>query len=151
SVNQGKTLVGSAATGVLKNDRDPAGGHLTAHRLRGPAHGTLLLRPDGSFRYTPRAGFTGTDSFTYRASDGSLVSGPAAVTIRVKAVPPVAVKDAYSVNQGTTLAVNAAAGVLKNDRDPSGGHLTASRVRGPAHGTLLLWSDGSFRYTPWAG
>jgi|GEM_PF-5924642 len=34
--------------------------------LSGPSHGTLVLRPDGSFSYTPNAGFIGQDSFTYQ-------------------------------------------------------------------------------------
>ena len=33
--------------------------------------GTLALSANGSFTYTPNADFNGTDSFTYRASDGS--------------------------------------------------------------------------------
>jgi len=31
----------------------------------GPAHGTLVLNQDGSFVYTPDAGYFGEDSFTY--------------------------------------------------------------------------------------
>ena len=34
------------------------------------ANSTLTVNPDGSFTYTPNAGFTGTDTFTYLASDG---------------------------------------------------------------------------------
>jgi len=49
-----------------------------------PNHGTLTLNADGSFEYTPAAGYTGTDSFQYVASDGSLNSSPASVTIVVR-------------------------------------------------------------------
>ena len=38
----------------------------------GPSHGTLTLNANGSFTYTPAANFNGSDSFTYRASDGTL-------------------------------------------------------------------------------
>ena len=44
---------------------------LTAILVSGPAHGTLTLNADGSFSYTPDANYNGTDSFTYKASDGS--------------------------------------------------------------------------------
>ena len=54
-----------------------------------PSHGALALNADGSFRYTPAAGFSGTDRFSYRASDGSLTSAPATVTLRVAAAPPI--------------------------------------------------------------
>ena len=35
---------------------------------------TLTLNATGSFTYTPAAGYTGADSFTYAASDGTLSS-----------------------------------------------------------------------------
>lgn len=31
-----------------------------------PLHGTLLLNPDGTFSYTPKPGYSGSDSFVYR-------------------------------------------------------------------------------------
>jgi hypothetical protein len=34
-----------------------------------PGHGALTIGPAGSFRYTPAAGFTGRDTFTYTVSD----------------------------------------------------------------------------------
>ncbi len=45
----------------------------------------MTLNADGSFTYTPAAGFTGTDSFTYLANDGALDSNAATVTIEVRA------------------------------------------------------------------
>ncbi|NEU06753.1 hypothetical protein GZH53_00350, partial [Flavihumibacter sp. R14] len=38
---------------------------------------------DGSFTYTPNANFNGTDSFTYKVSDGTLESNIATVTLTV--------------------------------------------------------------------
>ncbi|WP_033293658.1 esterase-like activity of phytase family protein [Amycolatopsis jejuensis] len=38
-------------------------------RHTSPDHGALTIGPDGSFRYTPAAGFTGRDTFTYTVSD----------------------------------------------------------------------------------
>jgi VCBS repeat-containing protein len=72
-----------AAPGVLGNDMDPEGARLTARLVRGAAHGVVLLQADGSFVYLPRPGFTGTDSFTYRAGDGVNTSNAATVTIHV--------------------------------------------------------------------
>jgi large repetitive protein len=79
-------------TGVLANDTDVEGDTLSAVLLSGPSHGTLALNADGSFTYTPDANFNGTDSFTYQASDGQLVSLPVSVTLTVNPVqdPPVA-------------------------------------------------------------
>lgn len=73
-----------ASPGVLANDSDPDGNGLTAEQLTTPANGAAPLQPDGSFTYTPNAGFIGEDSFTYRASDGSTTSGAATVRITVQ-------------------------------------------------------------------
>jgi ELWxxDGT repeat protein len=70
---------------VLTNDRDPNGNPLTAALVTGPSKGTLTLNANGTFTYRPNAGFIGTDTFTYRASDGALQSTPATVTITVTA------------------------------------------------------------------
>ena len=46
-------------------------------------HGALTLNANGSFTYTPAAGFVGNDSFSYKANDGTAVSGIAQVNISV--------------------------------------------------------------------
>ncbi len=69
--------------GVLGNDTDVEGDALRAVLVSGPAHGSLSLKADGTFSYTPDANWNGTDSFTYKANDGSLDSAPATVTITV--------------------------------------------------------------------
>jgi hypothetical protein len=79
------TVLTVAAKGVLQNDTDADGDVLTAVLAGGPSNGTVSLTSDGSFSYSPKAGFTGTDSFTYKASDGKAESSPAPVTIIVSA------------------------------------------------------------------
>jgi hypothetical protein len=60
-----------------------------------PAHGSLGAITGGSVTYTPAAGFTGDDTFTYRANDGAANSALATARIRVTPVaqpaPPVPV------------------------------------------------------------
>ncbi|HUL00881.1 MAG TPA: cadherin-like domain-containing protein, partial [Nitrospirota bacterium] len=148
STNQ-NTALSVVAPGVLSNDTDPQGKALTAQLVSGPSHGTLTLNSNGSFTYTPSSNYTGSDSFTYQANDGSLTSGIATVAITIVPVgsSPVAVNDSYSANQGTPLTV-VAPGVLSNDTDPQGKALTAQLVSGPDNGTLTLNTDGSFTYTP---
>ena len=144
-----------AAAGVLVNDTDLEGDALTAVLVDGPAHGTVTLNPDGSFTYTPAANWSGTDTFTYKANDGTVESGVATVTLTVNAVAdaPAAADDSYVCDEDSALMV-AAAGVLANDADPDGDALTAVLVAGPAHGALTPNADGSFTYTPaadWSG
>ncbi|MGH1491262.1 MAG: M14 family zinc carboxypeptidase [Acidimicrobiales bacterium] len=63
---------------------DPEGSTLSYSIVSGPTNGTLS--GSGSSRtYTPASGFTGTDSFVYQVSDGSL-SDQATVTITVTEV-----------------------------------------------------------------
>jgi hypothetical protein len=45
------------------------------------------LFPTGEFEYEPPGGFVGTDTFTYRAYDGSALSNLATVTIEVTGTP----------------------------------------------------------------
>jgi VCBS repeat-containing protein len=74
------------AAGVLANDADPQGQPITVAAPRpasGPSHGSLTLRADGSFTYVPDADYSGTDTFTYRATDGFLTSTAATVTIAI--------------------------------------------------------------------
>jgi hypothetical protein len=145
-----------AAPGVLNNDTDADNDPITVADPRINAQtaqiGTVTLNADGSFDYTPPAGFTGQDSFTYSATDGTDTSSPATVTITVNnpgAAGPTARGDTYATPVGKTLDVAASrvSGVLYND---FGGTppLTAQLVSGPSNGTLQLNSDGSFSYTP---
>ncbi len=73
---------------VLSNDVDVDGNALAAVLLSGASHGQLTLNPDGSFVYAPHAGYVGSDSFTYQASDGTLAGNAVTVTIQVGAVAP---------------------------------------------------------------
>ena len=78
----GRNLV-RGAPGVLRGDK---GEHpLTAVLVSGSVrNGTVSLKPNGSFTYTPSAGFIGTASFRYKAKDlDGGVSAPAAVTVFV--------------------------------------------------------------------
>jgi VCBS repeat-containing protein len=74
------------APGVLGDDSDVDGDTLTAVLVSGPAHGTVALNANGSFSYTPARNYSGPDSFTYKASDGSLQSGARTVDLTVNAV-----------------------------------------------------------------
>jgi VCBS repeat-containing protein len=146
------TMLSVNAPGVLSNDTDADGDLLTASLVTNVAHGTLSLNLNGSFTYTPAASYSGPDSFTYRAYDGTAYSNTAAVSIAVTAVNhvPVAVDDAAAVAEGGVLSVPVP-GVVSNDSDADGDTLSASLVDDVAHGTLTLHPDGSYTYTPTPG
>ena len=143
----GRPLQIPASAGVLAND---TGGTLTAVLVSTVSNGVLLLDGSGGFFYLANIGFTGNDSFTYQATSGAVTSNVATVTIAVNSVndPPVALADSYSTNEGATLNVAAATGVLANDSDAERSALTAVLATGASSGTVTLNADGSFSYVP---
>ena len=98
--------------GVLDNDSDPESGDLSAVEGEDVEHGSLTLNSDGTFIYTPDDDFFGTDSFSYRTSDGSLQSGLTVVTLIVDPRPdaPVTRDDSYVVPENAVLEVSVAGG-----------------------------------------
>ncbi|MCU1432618.1 MAG: hypothetical protein JWP95_1723, partial [Actinotalea sp.] len=115
------------APGVLGND---SGSGLTAALVDAPTHGTVSLAASGLFTYTPAAGFSGTDTFTYRITDDEDQTDTARVTITVT---PVAVDDTAATYAGGTVTVP----VRANDR---GTDLVVASVTQPAvgNGTVAL-------------
>jgi hypothetical protein len=126
TINQDTTLH-VAAPGALGNDSDVDGDALTAHLTSPASHGSAALNADGSFTYTPNAGFAGIDSFSYKANDGHADSNIVTVTIHVLDTQPPDIVASVStstlwppnhdlVNVGFALSVS----------DNSGGAVTTS-------------------------
>jgi hypothetical protein len=150
SVHAGEVLAVGAAAGLLANDTDADGDTLRVMNFEAPANGSLTVVTDGSFTYTPNAGFVGTEVLSYTVSDG-ITTRTGELTIVVENEAPVVQDETYSVNAGETLAVNAAAGLLANDTDADGDALRVMNFEAPANGSLTVVTDGSFTYTPNAG
>lgn len=137
-----------AASGVLGNDSgDMDGDPVTAILVDDVTHGTLVFNADGSFDYTPNAGYVGIDSFTYKLNDGLTDGNTATVTINVLNATPSAYDDSYSLTHDRPFTLDAP-GILANDFDMDGDPLTISLVDHPEHGYVLINSDGSFDYYP---
>jgi hypothetical protein len=143
-----------SAPGVLDNDSDANLDSLLAVIENFPGHSASFgFNDDGSFIYFPHANFNGQDTFTYHATDGSLNSNVATVTITVNPVndPPTAVDDTMTVTQDTTATVPAP-GLLDDATDIDSASLTAVLVSGPSHAqSFTLNGDGSVSYQPSPG
>jgi hypothetical protein len=150
STSEDNALTVVAASGLLSNDSDIDGDALSVVAVSGTIDGVLSLNADGSFVYTPNTNFNGVDSFTYRATDGSLQSETRTVTLNVAAVndASVSVDDSFTIDQLTVLELSAAIGVLVNDLDVEADALEAVLVDGPQNGRLVLNADGSLTYSP---
>jgi VCBS repeat-containing protein len=127
------TPLNVASPGVLGNDTDANGDTLTAALVTGPSRAvSFTLNANGSFAYTPAANFNGTDTFTYRANDGTANSNVATVTITVTAVNDAPTAAAQSVTTDEDTAKIIALGGSDIDNIS----LTFSIVAGPTHGSL---------------
>jgi uncharacterized delta-60 repeat protein len=155
AVDEDTMLAGSS---VLVNDSDPDGDTLVISTTAESdvTNGNLTLFANGTFSYLADGDFNGVDSFTYTVEDGQGGSETAIVSITVNPIndAPTASSDSYSLSEGASLNVGAAAAnrLLINDSDIDGDVITLSTspVVNVSNGSLTLNSDGSFVYTPTA-
>jgi hypothetical protein len=133
---------------VLTNDQPASGLPLTVTGTSPPADGTVVVGPDAVLTYTPRAGWSGRDTFTYSATDGVSGSGTATVTVTA---PPGARPDAASTSTTTVLTSDPARNLLGNDVC---GTCTTALLSGPAvtptgsAGSLTVNPSGTWTYNP---
>lgn len=132
------------APGVLINDSGST--PLTAV-LTGPvSNGFITLLMDGAISYTPAAGFTGSDSFTYLANDGASNSNVATVTINVI---PANIAPVANVDSTTTIRLDPVViDLLANDTDADSALDPASLiiVVPPVRGSVIDNGDGTVTY-----
>lgn len=132
--------------GVLGNDFDPDSNPLTAILVSTATHGILNLNSNGSFNYVPNLNFNGTDSFLYKANNGTENTNMALVTLTITPVndAPIAVNDTGITPENSPVVVN----VLANDIDIDLEPLTVSGVTNGAHGLTSINADQTVTYTP---
>ena len=112
STSAGVTLMVPAGGGVLSKDSG-TGILITHYQAESAASGQVSLATDGSYTYTPRPGFTGSDTFTYVITDEFGTNAFGTVTIDVEApTPPTAPNYTESTPFDTELTVAAAQGLL---------------------------------------
>lgn len=68
---------------VRANDAEPDGDPLTIASVTPSSNGSTAINADGTIRYTPNPGFSGTDSFSYQVSDGRGGFDTAGVSVSV--------------------------------------------------------------------
>ncbi|SPF80392.1 Ig-like domain-containing protein [Pseudoprimorskyibacter insulae] len=130
----------------LANDTDPDGDTLRVQSVTQPANGTAQVNADGTVSYTPNPNFFGTDTFTYKVTDGKGGEDTGTVTVNVAGVndDPEADNDADTTPINTAITVN----VLANDDDVDGDTLTVASVGTANNGTVVNNNDGTVTYTP---
>ena len=142
STNEDTPKNGTLATNDTPSDD---GGNVWS-KTTDPLHGAVVVNADGTYTYTPVANYNGSDSFTYKITDGDGDISTATVSISVASVNdfPVAVDDIVSTPENTALN-----GSLATNDTPSGdGGNVWSKVSDPANGIIVVNVDGSYTYTP---
>ncbi|MEW6569798.1 MAG: Ig-like domain-containing protein [Nitrospirota bacterium] len=135
---------------VLANDTDVDGDPLTVSFVTQGTNGLVVINPDNTVTYTPTPGFTGTDTFTYTANDGTADSNVATVTVTVNPhvnTPPVATDDYASTTVNVPVTIN----VVLNDTDPDGtiDPTTVAIVTQPTRGgSVVNHNNGTVTFTP---
>ncbi|HET7921412.1 MAG TPA: Ig-like domain-containing protein [Gammaproteobacteria bacterium] len=133
---------------------DQDGDSLTFSIVSQPSHGTVNITNSatGAFTYTPANGFSGSDSFTFKANDGQADSNTATESVTVNSTggnnnAPVASNGSVSTDENTAVSGTLSA----SDQDGDG--LTFSVVSQPSHGSVSITnsSTGAFTYTPTSG
>ena len=134
---------------LLGNDSDGDNDALTVIDVSDPSNGTATLLANGSVRYTPNEDFSGSDSFTYTVSDGTVeVTGQVLITVDQVNEAPRASNDSASTDEETTVVIN----VLSNDIDPDGDPLSLSVLTQPSNGTATVPAQGDIIvYSPETG
>ncbi|MGB5676410.1 MAG: DUF2341 domain-containing protein, partial [Gammaproteobacteria bacterium] len=146
-VSFGGEQVAPATAGVLTNDADLDGDLLTVNTtpIADVTNGTLVLKADGTFTYTPDANFNGTDSFTYEVSDGKGTTAQASVTITVKSIndEPQGSDNTVTTAEDTDYVFTVADFGLTDASDsPADDLLNVIIATAPANGTLYLDANG---------
>ena len=124
-------------------DNDP----LTYSLLTEPSHGTVAITDSsaGTYTYSPKVNYNGSDSFTFTSSDGTL-SDTSKVSITVTSVndSPVAFAERVTTSEDTKYSGSVSASDVENDI------LTYNILTNPSNGTVSITNSslGTFTYSP---
>jgi regulation of enolase protein 1 (concanavalin A-like superfamily) len=125
NVAAGSVILIDIATDLLGNDGDADGDTLTLASFTQPSNGTLVDNGDGTLTYTPDEGYTGPDSFTYTASDGT-ESDTATVDLTVADGSMIVSDDFSQASLGNIWTVEGPAGTAGTVQENGEGYLALS-------------------------
>jgi len=133
---------------VLTNDTVIDNATMTSYDATSTNGGTVTSNGDGTFVYTPAAGFVGADSFSYTICDDDTPTAScstATVTIFVSESSIKASDDSIVIDYNTTGIFN----VLSNDSFSLNSNISITRIGGTATGNISFDpTTKDFIYTP---
>lgn len=153
---------GPANGNLFSNDSDPEGKTLSLEsftigsvvytpqsNVTIDGVGNLLINMNGTFTFVPQENFNGiAPQVSYKVSDIEGLSASAFVNITVTPVndPPAATADSLNAKENSKLEAN----ILINDFDIEGDAIIVDivPVQPPAHGEVVISSNGDITYQP---
>ena len=137
------TTANTVSGTVLLNDQNSGGGILTATLISGPssAQGTLVFNSDGTYSFTPSAGFVGPINIVYEVCGGSPVDcAKATLHVLVNPAPTL-------TNDAATAYVNipTSGNISTNDVVPTG--TTYSQPAALTGATIVVNANGTYSFT----
>ncbi len=152
TATQGQTFTSTVQLDANDTDADGDSLSVIAGSFTTTAGGTLVLAADGSYTYTPAAGFSGTDTVDYTVTDGSLTDiGTLTITVNPNVIS-VDIKD-DSLNDDMLSSIDNLAATVLQGQIPPGGTLTGLVVSNGASSISIdpsgisINPDGSFSVT----
>ncbi len=151
AVNDPPVAIDGSATTA---EDTPVGGTITASDVENDpltfalvgqaANGIAVVNPNGTYSYTPNANFHGTDTFTFRANDGTANGNTATITITVNPVndAPTANDFEVAVDEDNELVI------VLPVTDVDGDTLGVRIETPPANGSLTFDEQGNPVYLP---
>ncbi|MAL60643.1 MAG: hypothetical protein CMC14_11400, partial [Flavobacteriaceae bacterium] len=140
---------------VLTNDEDEEGDNqivTTVGTFPTTAGGSVTMNADGSYIYTPPAGYSGPDTFQYSIRDDGNPNAVDTATVFIEVLPvSLNTTIANADTAGTEVNTPVTGNVLANDFDPQGDNQVVTNVGTfptTQGGTITIAADGSFTYTP---
>ena len=117
---------------------------LAIAKISGPSHGSASVATNGDWTYTPTVNFSGSDTFTFRANDGSVNSNNATMQLTISATnsAPLCTADSSSGPEDADQTGT----VTCSDGDDD--EMTYTKVGNPTHGTATVDADGDWTYSP---
>ena len=133
---------------TLSDNYSDADGDPLTVAVSSPVNGTLIDNGEGTYTYTPSAGYVGPENLTLSVSDGQLGAEPssAQVSISVTNSLPIVQAEVSTTHMNTPVVINLSDNFSDSDDDP----VTLS-INTPSNGTLIDNGDQTYTYTPMPG
>ena len=145
AVSQNVTTAEDVSKAITLVATDPDIGNVLTYTIVSPPANGTLSGTGANVTYTPAANYNGSDSFTFKANDGSSDSNIATVSVTITPLGDSPI--AFTPGSAVTTTEDVAKAITLVGIDPDGDAITYIIISGPAHG-ILSGTGSNLTYTP---